>query len=186
LVKQISMTQLRFIESTDIGYAGRTFENASADATIAIAIDFSTAGEKLTKKSVLAQGKAYIPIDGHDLTLTPERIAKLVERLNRAKAKTINIAGNGLYTLNKKYTQSQVDAFTYSLLKGVIESPDLAVQPSLIRSGGQTGIDEAGIKAAIRLNIPALVLAPKKWLFRTANGVDIANEGMFKIRFIEE
>lgn len=53
-----------------------------------------------------------------------------------------------------------------------------------IRSGGQTGIDEAGLKAAIKLGIPALCLAPKGWTFRDINGIDIKDEYLFKSRFI--
>ena len=82
-----------------------------------------------------------------------------------------------------KYTQEQVDAFTYELLKGVIESPNLTKSITLVRSGGQTGFDEAGIKAGNKLGIPTLVLAPKGWKFRDITGADIQNETMFKARF---
>jgi hypothetical protein len=57
------------------------------------------------------------------------------------------------------------------------------VKVTLIRSGGQTGFDEAGIKAAVKLGIPALVHAPKNWLFRDIEGNDYTNEEVFKNRF---
>ena len=41
-----------FKESQTSGYRDRTIQNASADVTIALATDFNTAGEKLTKSSV--------------------------------------------------------------------------------------------------------------------------------------
>ncbi len=52
-----------FLEDQTSGYKNRTIKNASADATIAIAVDFNSAGEKLTKKSVIEQGKLYISIN---------------------------------------------------------------------------------------------------------------------------
>ena len=52
-----------------------------------------------------------------------------------------------------------------------------------IRSGGQTGTDEAGIIAAFILDLPRIVLAPKGWLFRNKEGIDIRDEKLFKARF---
>jgi len=45
-------TGIEFEEEQSEGYRERTIKNASADATIAFAIDFTTAGEKLTKGAV--------------------------------------------------------------------------------------------------------------------------------------
>ncbi len=42
---------------------------------------------------------------------------------------------------------------------------------------------ERRIKAAIEMNIPAMVIAPKGWLFRNAKGKDMADEALFKERF---
>ena len=55
------MNNIIITEDTVSGYKHRTMKNASADVTIAIAADFNTAGEKLTKKSVKEQGKLFIP-----------------------------------------------------------------------------------------------------------------------------
>jgi hypothetical protein len=79
-------------------------------------------------------------------------------------------------------TQEVCDNFTYKLLKAVVEHPDLKYEISLIRSGGQTGFDEAGNKAAIKLGIPTLVYAPKGWKFKTLEG-EFSNEKLFKMRF---
>ena len=174
-----------FQESPSSGYQQRTMVNASADATIAIAVNFSSAGEILTKNSVKRQRKVYMPIDANNLVVTEDRINTIVDKLNSIDKEsiTLNIAGNGIYTMRGKYTQEQVDTFTYELLKGVIESPNLTKTISLIRSGGQTGFDEAGVKAGNKLGIPTLVLAPKGWKFRDITGADIQNEIMFKARF---
>ena len=163
-------------------YRNRTIKNASADATIALAVDFTTAGEKLTKSSVNNQNKKYIPIDANNLEVTQERVNKIVSELNSVNAKTLNIAGNGIYTM-KQYTQKQIDDFTYNLLKAVVESPNLKNKIESIRTGGQTGFDEAGAKAGKKLGIKTLVLAPKGFTFRNANNEDISDEQQFKDRF---
>ena len=175
-----------FQEEPTTGYKQRTINNAKADATIAIAVDFNSAGEKLTKTSVLGQNKKYIPIDANTLTVTKERVDKIVEQLNSVNAKTLNIAGNGIYTMKGKYTQKQIDDFTYDLLNQALNSPNLKTKIESIRSGGQTGFDEAGAKAGIKLGLPTIILAPKGWTFRNINGQDISNEQQFKDRFIEQ
>lgn len=177
--------RILFQEEPTTGYRNRTIKNASADATIAIAVDFNSAGEKLTKTSVLNQGKQYIPLDFNDSSISKERVDKIVGMLNQVNAKTLNIAGNGIYTMKGRFTQAQVDEFTYDLLKAIIESPRLNNKIESIRSGGQTGFDEAGAKAAQRLGIKTIVLAPKGWTFRDENGQDISNEAAFKARFGE-
>lgn len=161
-----------FTESTG-GYAERTRKNASADATIALATDFNTAGERLTKREVLSQGKKYIPIDANRITVTQERVDNVVNALNKANAKTLNIAGNGLYSMKNKYSQAQVDEFTKNLLQKVVDSPKLNNKIEKIVTGGQTGFDEAGAKAAKELGIPVEVHAPRGWMFRDINGKDI-------------
>lgn len=173
---------IEFIEHTG-GYAARTRENAKADATIAIAVDFTTAGEKLTKKAVKDQCSKYIPIDGNSFDITASRVFGVVSALNEARCRELNIAGNGLHTVNGMWTQLDMDEFVYWLLKAVVENPGLHTPITRIRTGGQTGIDEAGAKAGLRLGIPTTVLAPKGWTFRNKEGKDISDERMFKARF---
>lgn len=107
----------------------------------------------------------------------------VVKTLNDANVKTLNIAGNRIYTVHKLYTQTEVGFFTYKFLEAVLTSPDLKTKITHICSGGQTGFDEAGIKAAVKLNIPAAILASKGWMFRDETGEDICDEKLFKKRF---
>jgi len=181
-----STENIKFQEEPTSGYRNRTIKNASADATIALAVDFNSAGERLTKESVLAQKKQYIPVNANSLEVTPERVKKIVDKLNAVNAKTLNIAGNGIYTIKGKYTQEQIDDFTYKLIKAVNESSDLKNKIESIRTGGQTGFDEAGAKAGQRLGIPTEILAPKRWKYRDASGTDISNEQAFKDRFSQK
>jgi hypothetical protein len=67
-------------------------------------------------------------------------------------------------------------------LNAIITSPNLKTKITSIRSGGQTGFDEAGAKAGLKLGLPTTVLAPKDWEFRTNEG-NIKSEKAFKSRF---
>ena len=184
--------EIDFQEEPTEGYKNRTVKNASADATIALAYDFTSAGEKLTKSSVIDQNKKYIPLSIPKKTDTSDvnnasiktQIDIIVNALNSVNAKTLNIAGNGIYTMKDAgWNQEEVDLMTYRILKGVLESPNLKNKIVSIRSGGQTGFDEAGAKAGIMLGIPTSILAPKGWKFRNESGTDISNEQQFKARF---
>jgi hypothetical protein len=181
-------TQINFEENLVAGYPARTRINASADATIHLGDNFETPGEKLTKKSVKEQGKVYRTIETNNIpfnAISKDSISKAIENivkaLNAVNAKSLNIAGNGIYDM-KGRTQEEVDEFTYTILSGIVNSPDLKNKITLIRSGGQTGFDEAGAKAGIRLGIPTTVLAPKDYEFRTNEG-NVKSEQAFKARF---
>jgi len=179
-----------FEEDDTYGYRSRTIKNASADVTIAFACDFNSAGEKLTKQSVLDQNKLYIKIELDKLISkevfinTANDLAKSILCLNKPKI-ILNVAGNGLYTLRNSpiNNQNTIDYYVYVLLNELVNILDNRVIITMIRSGGQSGVDEAGIKAAIKLNIPTYILAPKGWVFRDEFGVDYSDEAKFKNRF---
>lgn len=179
---------IKFEEEQSSGYAERTRKNASADATIAIAYDFNSAGEKLTKSSVTSQGKLYLPVStdvfasGNDVDMMAGIISTQLNKLSKNEI-SLNIAGNGIYTLKGTMTQSAADNFTLELLQKVIQRLNPEKKIVSIRTGGQTGFDEAGAKAGIKLGIPTKILAPKGWKFRNINGQDISNEQQFKSRF---
>ena len=183
-------SKISFQESTSADYGDRTRENAKADATLALAADFDSLGEKLTRRSVEKLNKKYIGIPvpskakSNNLKVDQKAVDFVVNELNAVNAKTLNIAGNGLYTMKDLgYTQEDLDNMVYSLLKAVVESPKLKTKIESVRTGGQTGFDEAGAKAAIKLGIPTNILAPKGWKFRDINSKDISNEELFKARF---
>lgn len=182
---------IMFEEEQSSGYRERTIKNASADATIAIAVDFNTAGEKLTKSSVLQQGKLYLPVStdifasSNDVSMMAGKIVSELRKLNKDSI-SLNIAGNGIYSLKNTFPggQSSVDKFTFELLSEIVNKLTKEnIKVNLIRTGGQTGFDEAGAKAGIKLGIPTKILAPKGWTFRDINSKDISNEQQFKQRF---
>ncbi|HBO5516208.1 TPA: hypothetical protein L4559_005136 [Pseudomonas aeruginosa] len=147
------------------GYRARTLVNAeSADLTVAFASDFGTAGERLTHK---AAGKRYIAIP---LTTPAEEAGMiLAASLRKHGASTLNVAGNGIYTLSHHgWTQESANLWLYLALRAACQSAPI----QLIRSGGQTGADLAGLVAACELSIPALGYFPKGYLQRGLDQVD--------------
>lgn len=174
-----------FVEDRHFGYKERTLKNATADVTLAFAVDFTTAGEKLTRAAVLKNGKTYIPINIHRISSELENVVNKLSSLKN-KSIVVNIAGNGIYTLIKcQITQAHVDSLIHEFLVNVIKMIKTDVSIIGIRTGGQTGIDEAGAKAGSLLSIPTLILAPRGWRFRNELGVDISDELLFKNRFNE-
>ena len=175
---------VRFTMS-DGGYAQRTRENASAaDLTIAFAADFSTAGEKATEKA--AAGKIIqIPMDKENCdakAMAADILSCMTDRERKSELE-VNVAGNGMQTFAQRgLSREQVASTVAAVMRELVERHGLRI--AAIRSGGQTGADEAGILAAKELCIPAHVHAPKGWLMRGEDGKDVFSEYAFKERFV--
>lgn len=171
----------KFSTSGNNSYPSRTRENANwSDITIALAQDFNTAGEKLTKN---AAGNKYVSSTLSTESNDASEIAENLYSQIKAKRKTdnlkINISGNGIYSM------SQNQAYYNDLMTQILEKlQNKGVTISEIRSGGQTGIDEAGIIAAQRLGIPNEVHSTANFMFRDKSGKDISDEQAFKNRFL--
>lgn len=119
-------------EHTSSSYAPRTYANAlNADLTVAFAVDFTTAGERLTHKAAQARYHA-IPLAGEPIVAA----RSLYRAMRLHNARTLNIAGNGIYTLSQVGSWSQ-------------------------ESVSQTGVDIAGVAAAHALGLDALALLPR-------------------------
>jgi len=149
-------------------YPPRTYFNAkSGDVTLALAVDLTTAGEKLTHK---AAGEKYI---GFQITkdTDPIEIARaLYKFMKKRNAKTLNIAGNGIYTFAKHgWTQDEVNNFVCNVVGKVHQFWPI----EKIFTGGQTGTDLAGAVIAEHLKIEALITLPKGYLQRFENNVDV-------------
>lgn len=165
---------IRILQHSSPSYAPRTYVNAgSADLTLAFAIDYHTAGEKLTMKAAGTRKFLMLPleIDGQefDLNLHADAIIKKA-RQNGLKEISANIAGNGSYTLtNYRWEQERVNQYITSVLRAVNE-----VIPIIkIVSGGQTGADIAGAVAARVLGIDAVITMPKGYKQRGKDNKDI-------------
>ena len=157
------MKNITVEETTSDKYPPRTFFNAkNADVTLAVAVDFSTAGEVLTAKA--ADGRLLQAHAGH----TPLDIARSLWRhMEKHSARSINIAGNGIYTFQAHgWTQEQVDILMFDILKPIAERREI----TLIRTGGQTGADWSGAVAGAALGIPVVVTMPKGCPRKFGNG----------------
>lgn len=137
---------LLLTQHTSARFGPRTFANAyAADLTVAIAVDFSTSGEKLTKK---AAGDRFVELDYRNPWLDNART--LYRTIGMHRATKLNIAGNGIYTFVKyDFYQSEINQYLYNLLAKVHAHRRI----EHIRSGGQTGMDWAGLVAAVKLGI---------------------------------
>lgn len=168
---------ITFNEIQTPGYPARTAHNVcSSDLTIALAVDFTTAGEVLTKKLCKENNKPYLPIKITDDFLDAERIEKVNAWLknNAPNPAVINFAGNGIYTLPKN------EEFYYEWVYRFFAAFKFKAK---IISGGQTGIDEIVIVVANFLGYACEVNAPKGWMFKTKE-VTISDEKLFKERFL--
>ena len=172
----------KFSISESSGYRQRTIENAEwSDLTLALAVDFNTAGEKLTKT---AAGDKWAGLElkviSNSLAISEIALSDIASRYKGQSIK-LNIAGNGIYTFNQYgISQEQVNEIVLIVIQLLRQ---YGVSISEIRSGGQTGVDEAGIIAAQRLGIPNEVHTTADWKFRGADGKDVKGEETFKERF---
>lgn len=170
---------ITFIEHKEIGYPGRTIENIKrSSATIAIAVDFNSGGEVLTRNKCLSMGKPYLGISFRDL-IKP-RYIDLAKRFIKDYYGDLNIAGNREKTFRGYgYSQPDIDERVLSFLSSIKDELSLLK----IRSGGQSGVDEAALKAADLLNIPSECILPKGWMFQNPLGESIQSREMFISRF---
>lgn len=156
---------IEVLESESPKYPPRTRHNAkTADLTVALAVDFNTAGEKLTHK---AAGNKYVGIPLQISTLEAARM--LFVALRKCQGKILNVAGNGIYTLaTHGWTQESINVHLHAIVSKVHEHWPL----TKVISGGQTGVDMAGVTAACALGIPVAVMLPSGFLQRGLNNVD--------------
>jgi hypothetical protein len=152
----------------ETGYRARTVHNVkAAGTTVAIAADFDTAGERLTRNTANLYG-TYVAIP---FTVTSEEAGKrLAAAMAKASNSVLNVAGNGIYTLAKHgWDQARVNQFVYRTIKAAHD-----IRPiSGIVTGGQTGVDIAGAVAARALGIPVVVTMPQGFLQRNEKGDDL-------------
>lgn len=151
-------------EHTSTQYKPRTELNANSGClTVAFAEDYESAGERLTKRLAQARGaERYIALP---LSMEPIQAAReLFRRCRDLNVKTLNVAGNGIYTLRDfNWTQDSLNEWVYQVMKHVAAHHKF----DLIISGGQTGVDFAGGVVAEALGIDAIMTFPKDFLQRT-------------------
>ena len=191
----IGETEPRIMEDSARNYGHRTWANAAwSDITLALATDFSSPGEITTRK---AAGDKYLRYQlSRNLNrlitfnLDGEREAKKIAGMLRnhtcykEDGIRLNIAGNGLVTLLK----SGIDTLTVAAFISYIFTAckEEGVKILEVRSGGQSGVDEAGIIAAQRNKMNCSILAPKDFRWCDKKGDEKEGRTAFVNRFKEE
>lgn len=169
------MALINIVEHKSPSYGPRTYANAAqGDFTIAFAVDFFTAGERLTKKA--AQRNCFIEAPLlNEMREVPVRqhIDLIINTIRQHPSPSLNIAGNGIYTLTRfGFDQARVNVYIYEVLKAVHQKTPIRE----IICGGQTGADIAGAVAAKALGIPCIVRMPRGFRQRFEDGVDVNSD----------
>ena len=166
-----------------------------ADATVNIASDFTT-GDAAAVRDKNSPKYFYVALTGKKntaLQLSEAAIDNLAKQLNTIEPETLNFVGNNIVELLKstgKYTQEQMDKFVFNILSKLI--PKLDVTPLEIITNGESGVSEAVVKAAMKLEIPVRVTAPKgygftQWYSKSKNkSFIVTNKKRFMERFEEQ
>jgi hypothetical protein len=164
--KQGKNLMLTIIEHAKRSYVPRTTHNAeTGHVTIAFAVDFTTPGEKLTKKVAGEERLLESPME-----LDPVDAAReLYKKLLKTDGRVLNIAGNGIATMKKHgWDQRRVDAHIYAVLSKVHQHRKI----ELVVTGGQTGGDIGGAIASVALDIETIVTMPNGLRQIHEDGVD--------------
>ena len=183
---QQKQSQTKFSTSESSSYPERTKENADwSDITLDFTESDKGSGgrNELTKK---VAGKKYIHFKLHSEGDNSYDADEILDAIKQAGLPTknikLNIAGSEIGKLkeNQEVYNEEIERILNDLLT-------LGVTISEIRTGGQTGIDEAGIIAAQRLGIPNEVHTTSDYKFRDKSGEDISDdEQAFKARFQQQ
>lgn len=191
----IGDTEPRIMEDSARNYGHRTWANAAwSDITLALATDFSSPGEITTRR---AAGDKYMRYQltrnlhrlitfRQDGEREAEKIAGMIRNHSCYKEDGIrlNIAGNGLVTLLKSGVDTNSVAAFIQMIFSACEKDGVKILE--VRSGGQSGVDEAGIIAAQRCKLPCSILAPKGFRWRDRKGDEKEGRESFIKRFKRE
>lgn len=187
----IGNTEPTFIEDSKRNYTHRTVVNARwSDITLAFAVDMDSPGEITTKEAAGERYAGYrLPDEYGSVCSDSEKmIADEIVSLVKAHSHChkgglkLNIAGNSQITLDRYgITTEQIRSLIRIVLKSLMQD---GVSFSEIRSGGQTGVDEAGIKAAQDCGIKCSILAPKGFRMHYEAGVELEGRDRFVERFM--
>lgn len=163
------------------GYFNRTALNArSADLTIALAVNYNSGGERLTRT---VAGKRYLALPlSRTASVSKE---KLLNHCIENSIRTINVAGNSISTLNRGndvWSQKRINNYLYEVIEWVNSNHKI----DYIVCGGQTGVDIAGAVAARALGIKVIMNLPENYVQRSINGVDYENTMEGIIQQVEE
>ena len=179
---------IEVIEHNESGYVGRTRECFNrGDLTVLIVRDENSGGSRLVRSMGDSTKKPIFEFKLSGTNLTDGTLDRLVDALATLQPKTINFAGNGLGTLNKSaantVSQSVLDKHLDKIFTAVFKNEKLAGKNFTVVSGGQTGIDEAALKAASKHLGKAICIAPKDFIFQDIHNKTQKGKDSFLSRF---
>ena len=110
------------LKESDSNYKERTYKNVEySNATIRLAVDFNTPGEKCTMNAINSFKAPWIDID----LLNPRPMSEVIEFLVLVKPSILNIAGNtqntndyDIYKMTCKYLKNILKEYKRIYLKG--------------------------------------------------------------------
>lgn len=178
---------MKIIEHESAQYKPRTVHNAhTADLTVAFAEDFNSAGERLTKREA---GSRYVAIHLSTDPLVAARM--LYAACKKHNVSTLNVAGNGIYSLSGEWAQGQLtdkQKFEYLDEGSLINEYQVSLNQWVymviskvhefwpltnLLSGGQTGADWAGGIAGEAIGLNVIMTFPKHCLQRDEHHKDV-------------
>jgi len=165
------------VKPSGFGYQSRTKENANnSNITVSFYNLAKTFGEVLTRR----ESKSTFNVNLNTLTsdeqideFADQLLWQLINDITLKKIKNqivINIAGNGINNLF--ISQEKADQLVSRVMDRVVQGlyTDGKVNlPITIRSGMQTGIDEAGIKWALSRGVNIESYIPSNYITQTTN-----------------
>lgn len=162
----MDLSHVTIQEHKSSSYAPRTYQNAAADVTVAFAVDFTTAGERLTKK---AAGEKLVDVLMWS-TKPIDAARKLWRKVDDVDAQSLNVAGNGIYTMSMHgWDQECINQYVWDVLSLVCGHSGI----DKIVTGGQTGADLAGAVFGAVIGLETVVTLPKGYRQRFEDGIDI-------------
>jgi len=108
-----------------------------------------------------------------------QEFAALQKLIRRYEVKVINITGSTAYDFKTTRLQPAIDDYVRYFLKTAF----IYQKPLMIRSDGQSGAGEAGLKFGDKHGIKTVCTAESFWAYRNDAGKVIKNESEFKCRF---
>lgn len=179
------------MEDDSVSYQSRTVKNAQwSDVTLAFAVNPDSQGEIETREAagskflgVKLSGDINDPVfmsDTAEYVVSQIKAREDFPSLNR-KGILLNVAGNRLSVLKRNnMDQNSIDKLVEHVLRAVAESGIIIEE---IRTGGQSGVDEAGIHAAQSMGRICSILCPKGFRFSDSNGEEHIGYKEFAARF---
>jgi hypothetical protein len=173
-------TNLQIVPATT--YKGIDIDESntrSAEGTLSFVFKADNNTKKI-KQFAEKYERGFLEIDiSSGYVVTDEMVDSIVDFINSRDIKTLHITGNNVFGLFDK-NQTVANEFMQELLSKV---KDAGGEISTLIARGESGIQEAAIKAADMLDITTTIRAPKNYSYTTKLNTIVEGEENFLRRF---